>query len=188
MSRVEISGYLQIVVGVVGIIVTVLTAPAMLDAVGGLASGQAMPQEFRSVSGFIRVFCVLFVLVALLMMILIGMSITLGTLFKALNANHPTTAATLLVLAILASTISVTLAVFATYFWVPGVIASVGLTVMFLTACLDEKELSNTALAGVVTLFMFFGAGFVVLLATVVGDQDLHGANQITEEILANNG
>ena len=60
MSRSEISGYVQIVTGAVGIIVTVLASRAMLDALGKIRPSGNLPPEFSGISGAVRIFAVLF--------------------------------------------------------------------------------------------------------------------------------
>jgi len=113
MTRVEISGYIQIVVGVVGIVLTLLTAPSVIDAFGDVASGEGLPPALNSFSGGVRVFAVMLVLCLLVLLVAVGASITLSTLFKAAGATHPILSASCLVLGVLGMAGSASLGVLA---------------------------------------------------------------------------
>jgi hypothetical protein len=126
MTRLEISGYVQIVIGLVGIVATLLTAPAILDAFGQVTAGQGLPQEFNNVSGAIRVFGVMLVLGVLLLLVVMGASITLSALFKAAGAGHPTFAASALILGVCGMAATATFGVFRSPLWVPGFVGSLG--------------------------------------------------------------
>ena len=164
MSRVEISGYIQIVVGIIGIVLTLLTAPTILDAFGSIASGKEMPVEFANASGVIRIFCVLFILFILLLLVVMGMAITLSTIFKALGASNPTLASLLGVIGIVSLALTATLAVLGVRFWVPGAVGTLGLFVMSFVACADDDQYGNVAGTAIAFLLLFFVTGLGTLM------------------------
>jgi hypothetical protein len=160
MSRLEISGYIQIVIGIVGIVVTVLTAPAMLDALGNVGGKGALPPEFAGVGGAIRIFSVLFVLIVMILVVLLGLSITISTLAKALGACHPLAVALCTTLGASALAVTITLGVIGSSLWIPGFVGFLGLALCSLTACRDNEKLESTTItAGIfVVLFLITGA------------------------------
>lgn len=130
MTRVEIAGYVQIVVGLVGIVLTALTAPAALDALGQISSGSGVPAEFAGVGGAIRVFVVLFVLIALLFLVALGFTITLSTLTRALGGANPLHVSGAIVCALLSFATCATLLVFSGMFWLPAFVGGLVLLIM----------------------------------------------------------
>jgi len=134
MSRVEISGYVQIIVGVIGTVVTVLTAPSMLDAVDAMGSGQVLPPEFAGVGGAMRIFSVVFVLAAFLFLIALGLAITFSTLTKALGAQFPLICAAMAVGALVAFAATITLAALGTPLWKPGFVGGLSLVILAIVA------------------------------------------------------
>jgi hypothetical protein len=164
MTRLEISGYVQIVIGLVGIVLTLLTAPSILDAFGHVTAGQGLPREFNTVSGGIRVFGVMVVLGVLLLLVIIGASITLSTFFKAAGAGHPTLAASWLVLGIFGMAATATLGLFRSPLWVPGFVGSLG-ALLIAAAAMDKDDPKGEA-AGLVAFFfliLFLGTGAVTV-------------------------
>ncbi|MBB4097878.1 hypothetical protein [Sphingomonas kyeonggiensis] len=188
MNRIEVSGYIQIVVGIIGIVVTILTAPAMLDAIGSIASGQSLPHEFSNVSGILRVFCVIFILIILMTLIIFGMSITLSSLLNILGANHPMMASTFFILGVTAFSVTATLGLFKILLWIPGVVGAIGCLVVFLVACFDDEKMENIWGTFGICIFVFLATGFVTVLAmTSTSDSSPSGMTNSVEHLNAVN-
>lgn len=164
MSRIEISGYVQIVVGIVGIIATLLTAPTILDAVGSLTAGGAMPAEFAGASGAIRIFSVLAILFVLALLVVLGVAVTLSTLFGSLGAHHPVIAALGITCGTLALAVTTTLAILGIRFWVAGFVGTMGLIALGAVACKDGEQLHGVGITGLVGVVLFLVTGFGTLI------------------------
>lgn len=162
MTRIELSGYVQIVIGIVGIVLTLLTAPSILDAIDALGAGQALPREFAGIGGAIRIFSVVFVLVALVFLVSLGLSITLSTLASGLGAYHPMLCAGMAVGALICFSISITLAALGTPIWVPSLACAVALTILSVVAAADS-HLPHFWVTGSI----FVGILFLIGLATI---------------------
>jgi hypothetical protein len=166
MSRIEISGYIQIVLGIVGIVTTILTAPQLLDAVGTISAGGTMPSEFQGASGAIKIFCIMLILSVLTFLVTFGVAITLSTLTKALGAHHPLIASTGLTVGLVASALTTTLAVLRIPYWVPGFVGSLGLFVVGFVACRDDERLNATAFASLASIVVFLLTGLGTIIAS----------------------
>ncbi|SRR5258705_3337107 len=164
MTRLEISGYVQVVIGLVGIVITLLTAPSILDAFGQVTAGHGLPNEFNTVSGAIRVFGVMLVLAVLLLLTIMGASITLSTLFKATGAGHPTFAATALVLGVFGMAATATFGVFRSPLWVPGFVGSLG-ALLSGGAAMGKDDPDGTApgMLALIFLILFLMSGLGTL-------------------------
>jgi hypothetical protein len=173
MSRVEISGYVQIVIGIVGIVLTLLTAPTILDAVGAVSSGGGMPADFAGASGAIRIFAVLTILFVLGLLVVLGAAITLSTLFRALGAHHPVVAAFGITCGTLALAVTATLAILGIRFWVAGFVGTLGLFVVGVVACKDEPELQGVGIAALIGLALFLITGLGTLITSPVTSSTL---------------
>lgn len=124
MSRAEISGYVQIVIGAVGIIVTVLASPAMLDALGQIGPSGNLPPEFSGISGAVRIFAVLFVMLCFVLLLMIGLALVLSAVFRALGSGHPFLTGFFAIATVVCLAVTVTLAVISINYWIAGFIAS----------------------------------------------------------------
>lgn len=165
MSRMEVQGYVNIVIGAIGIAVTILTAPSLLDTLSHIGGGGAIPKELASVGGAIRIFAVLFILIVFMAVLLFGLSVTLSSVFRAFEAKHPTISAMLCVSSLTALAVTMTLAFLDNIFWVPGFVGTIGLVVAMLTSLRDDDEHGGTWGVIALFLFLFFGTGFFTLLA-----------------------
>jgi hypothetical protein len=162
MSRLELSGYVQIVIGLVGIIVTLLTAPTILDAFGQLTGGHGLPSEFNSVSGGIRIFAVMVVLAMLVMLVVIGASITLSTLFTAAGAGRPMLAASCVVVGVFGMALCATFGALQSLLWIPAFVGSLGVLLVG-AASMGTKDPSGETAATIAALFI------VIFLMTGLG-------------------
>ena len=159
MSRLEISGYVQIVIGIIGIVLTILTAPTLLSAIGQIGSRGAMPVEFGGISGAIRIFSVLFVLFVLVLLVILGLAITLSTLLKALGAEHPFIASFTAVSSVVALAVTVTLGATGSSLWIPGFVGCLGLAFVSLAACRDDEKLEVVWTVAIIFTVIFLGTG-----------------------------
>lgn len=165
MTRTEISGYIQIVVGAVGIVLTLLTAPSILDAFGEVAAGEGLPPALNSVRGGIQVFGVMLILSVLVLLVVVGASITLSTLFKAAGATRPILSASCLVVGAIGMAGSASLGIFGHLLWVPAFIGSFG-ALLVSTIAAHEKPESDAAIGvGVLFVMLFLLTGLFTLAA-----------------------
>jgi hypothetical protein len=175
--RQEIAGYLQMIIGAAGIVVTLLTAPALLDAIGQMSGPGSLPDEFTGASGAVRIFSVFFVLFCFCLLVILGLSVTVSTLAKSMGANHPFLTALFTVLAIVTLSITTSFAIMGIRFWVPAFVASLSFMWLIFAAATDDDELGNVKGITILgsALFLITGLG---ALATMVERVDRKMPNQ----------
>lgn len=125
---------LNFFVGVAGIIVTVLTAPSLLAAVGAIGSQKGLPPGFTNVGGAVATFVTVFVVVAFCFLVVMGIVVGLADVAQRLGAPRPVHIASLTVAGLLALTLAVTLIAFNSSLWLPVVLAAVFLFLAALAA------------------------------------------------------
>jgi hypothetical protein len=165
MSSLELSGYIQIVVGVVGIIVTLLAAPSFLDGISKIRKGGTLPPEFDGVGGALRVFAIIAVLLVLLFMVAVGLVVTLSTLTVAMGAVHPHATSACLIAALLFYTVTLTLVAYRQPLWLPAFVGGCWLLAYSLIAALTE-DLSLLILMAIPFAFAFVISGVAALNAS----------------------
>lgn len=165
MSRIEISGYVQIVIGVLGTAATLLTASSFIDAFGMVAATGQMPHQFVGASGTIRIFSVLVLLFVFLLLVALGMGVTLSTLVKALGANHPVLVSLAAVLGVLSLAATATLAITGSSYWVAGFVGSLGLLTISIISCRDDNRHHRASIAALAFLVIFLATGAGTLIA-----------------------
>lgn len=170
MTRSEISGYVQTVIGAIGIIVTILASPAMLDAFGQIGSSNGLPSEFGGISGAVRIFAVLFVLFCFVLLLMIGLSLVLSTVFRALGSGYPFLTGLFAIATVMCLAVTVTLAVLDVNFWITGFIAVFTLVWMTFASTQEPDEegeaLGTVAVIAIVGSILFLISGAI----TVIGN------------------
>jgi lysylphosphatidylglycerol synthetase-like protein (DUF2156 family) len=162
MTKSEVSGYVQIVIGAIGIVVTILTAPAMLDAIGQIGGPSGLPPEFAGVSGAVRIFSVLFVLFAFAMLLMLGLALVMVPVFRSLGSAHPFLTGFFTVATVVSLAMTATLAALGINYWIAGFVASLSLIWMtFATLEKDKEDEEYGGIAVVATvgsiIFLFVG-------------------------------
>lgn len=158
-SRRNLAAYIEIVIGVIGIALTLLTAPDLLK-VAGLASVESgVPPELRGAEGAIRLFSVMFVLIVMVFLVLIGTSMLLSNLLERLGACYPFGSALTAVASLIGLAVTITLGLLESSLWVPGFVGTLGLAVVSIVASIDdgkdEQKLGSTLTTTIIFLVLF---------------------------------
>lgn len=176
MTRAEVSGYVQIVIGAIGIVVTILASPAMLDAIGQMGGSGNLPPEFTGISGAVRIFAVLFVMFCFALLLVIGLSMVLSTVFRVIGSGHPFLTSLFAVMATLCLSVTVTLAVLHINYWITGFLAFGTLFWMCFasTAKPDEDSEAISGIAGIAAggSILFLICGAVTVLANAAASRE----------------
>lgn len=168
MSRTEISGWIQVVTGLVGLYFTVTSSAPALQALNQLGTSGGLPAEFQGAQGFIKVFLVLLAIIVLLCLVLIGLSILLGALFRGLGAKAPQHASFALVMALVFMAISLTLGVFGHALWLVTGMIGLLLGLVAGVAAADGTQDSIWGTVGVGTfVILLAGGGATAIMAGV---------------------
>ena len=140
VSRSEVSGWLQVVIGLVGLYFTVTNSGPALEALSRMGTGQGLPVEFQGAQGFIKVFLLILALSVLIALVLIGLAVLLGSLFKGLGAKNPLHASFSMTAAIFFGSVGVTGAIFGNPVWVFAVLFMLSCLVLTGVAGIDDGE------------------------------------------------
>ena len=127
MTRAEASGWLQVIIGLVGLYFTVTNSAPALNALSSLSAGQGLPAEFDGAQGFIKVFLLILALSVLLSLVLIGVAILLAAVFRGMGGARPVHAALSLVMGLLFAACGLTAAVYGNSTWV--------FSILFMLSC-----------------------------------------------------
>lgn len=139
MSASEISGYLQIILGIAGIVLTLTNIQRLIPDIEHFTRGKGAPPELDNVAGFARLYIVLFLLVLMMFLICFGLSVTASTLYKALGAKFPLLSSTMTIVAIVSLSLTVTLASFRNRFWVPGIIGTLASAILAVVSAVNPE-------------------------------------------------
>jgi hypothetical protein len=152
------------VIGAVGIVVTLLNVPTILDAAGRVGAGEGLPPEFEGAGGMVRVFTTAFAFVVFTFLICLGLAVTLSSLASALGAPFPMLTSSLFVAGLLSLAVTVTLALYRSPFFVA---AFVGTLLAFLLGSVAavERELNVFWATFTLGLIAFLITGFGTLFA-----------------------
>jgi hypothetical protein len=82
-------GAISIAVGIVGIILSVLTLPAPLDALAAFFNSNNLPDDFRTSSGRFLLASIIGILVVTWFAILVGVTVLIGYVYAQLGAYRP---------------------------------------------------------------------------------------------------
>lgn len=172
MTKAEISGYVQIVIGAVGIIITILTSPTMLDAIGQIGNASSLPPEFSGASGAIRIFSVLFVLFAFTLLVMIGLAIVLAPVFQSAGSARPFLTAFFGVAAMTSLAVTATLAILSISYWVAGFVGAGTLIWLSFTAGDHDPRGQKMLVAAVVGSIVFLFVGGATAIGKAIPAQN----------------
>lgn len=147
----ELAGYLQMAIGLAGIVVTILATPNFLSAANEAKSDGAGPLQLNGFAPAIRLFCIVFVLIVFGFLIAMGLSLTLNSLAVALGAERPFLSASMIVAALISLSVSLTLHIYGKA-WTPALIGTATLTAMSLIAAMNSNPVLLWSIAGIGTL------------------------------------
>ena len=156
------SGWLQVLIGLVGLYFTITSSAPALDALSRLGAGQSLPPEFTGVQGFIRVFLLVLALGVLVALVLIGLAIILATVFRTLGAGRPIHAAFSLVAALSFFALTITVAIYGNPVWV--------FSALFMLSCLVLAGIAAATKAadGPEEIDAYWGSLFLFGAASIV--------------------
>lgn len=127
MPRSEISGWVQVIIGLVGLYLTVQNGGPALDAISKLSRAGQLPPDFAGAQGVIRVFIFLLMLTTTLAMLAIGLGVLLAAVFRRLGAHMPIMASFSFIGTVFLGCLTLTLAIFEAPVWVlSGLLTGLG--------------------------------------------------------------
>lgn len=137
VKRTEIAAWLQVVVAIAGLLITLNLGGPAFDALQNLGDG-SLPDEFVGAQGFLKAFLLLLVIVVLLGLLFVGLGVALGGLFRACGARSPLHAA----FSFIAFLVLVTLAACSAIFLFPmmPLLGLLALSSLFLCAYSTQAE------------------------------------------------
>lgn len=147
--------YINIAVGMIGIVVTVLASPSILG-LGASIKFEKLPQELKGFGSGIRLFGILLVLIVFVFILSLGIVLTLIPLASVLGAAQPVLLSVLAVAAIISAAITLALLLLHSPLSLPGIVGTIGLGVLATTAGIVAD---NRAIAILFSVFFF---GFAV--------------------------
>jgi hypothetical protein len=158
VGRAELSGWVQVVIGLVGLYFTVTQGGPALEAISAVGAGRALPPEFTGIHGGIRVFLFLLTLVTTLAFLLIGLGIVLGAVFRHVGAKMPLHGAYAVISAIVLLCASLSFAIFDILLWpITSLLALLCVVLSCIAGIDDEGEFFYIVLIGGVAGSMFVG-------------------------------
>ena len=126
MNSYDVSGYLQIAIGIVGIVLTLVNVQKLVPDIEQFTKGTGAPPELDNLSGFFRVCIVLTLLLLMLFLIAFGFSVVLSEAYKGLGAKYPQLSAAMTVAALLSLSVSLSLAAYRNSYWISGIVGTLG--------------------------------------------------------------
>ena len=165
----EISGYLQIVIGLIGIILTITNARSLVPDFDLFTKAQGAPPGLDNFSGFLRILIVILLLILMIFLLSMGFSVTLGAIYETLGAKYPILAASMTIISLIALALTVAMALYRYRFWVSGFIGSVGSGVAATVAAVND-DLSTFWTTVVIFLFAFGTTGVGTLITYLETD------------------
>lgn len=127
MSAAEISGYVQIVIGLIGIALTITNIRKLVPDINLFAGKNGAPPGLDNASGFLRILLLFCLLNFTAFLICMGFSITLSSVYKSLSANSPLLSSSMTIAAIVSMSVTSAMGLYRIRFWVPGFVGSTGL-------------------------------------------------------------
>jgi hypothetical protein len=104
----DVAGYVNMAIGLAGIVVTLLASPSMLEAFSRARSEQ-LPPQLAGAGGVVRLASLIFVLLAFTLLVAIGLVVSLSSVASALGATAPVLCSTLLIAALFSLATTLTL-------------------------------------------------------------------------------
>jgi len=163
MTPADISGYLQIAIGIVGIVLTLANVRKLVPDIEYFSKGTGAPPELDNLSGFIRVLIVFLLLVLMIFLISFGFSVVLSQAYTSLGAKYPLLSSSMTILSLMALSITFTLAAYKNSFWVPGILGSLASGLLSLIAAVN-LDISTFWTALIVSLIIFLFVGLITLV------------------------
>jgi hypothetical protein len=165
VNRLELSGYAQIVVGVVGILVTVFSAPSLLETFDTIGSGHSMPPELKTLTEGAKLFGLLLILLSLVFLMLLGIATTVSVALSKIGLPHPLLLSTVATGALFTLAVALTLALLGNPYWVAAFIAGFGMAVSAWVGVRTKFEEADFSITAGLFLLLFLGTGLVTLMA-----------------------
>lgn len=164
MDRNEISGYVQIAVGIVGILLTCVSTPSIVGIFHGVVTPGALPSQLALVVEELKVFGTMLILLSLMGLIFLGVVTTASIFLERRNLAHPLLVSTIVAGALFMAATTSTLALFDNGYWVPAFVAAMGMIVSAWVGLRGGFDSENFSVTAGFFLFAFLGTGFVTLM------------------------
>ena len=126
----ELNSYMQMAIGLVGILVTVLSSPSFVDGFYKIRAADGLPPQFEGLAGGIRLFCVMFVLLIFGFLVLLGLAMTLTRIAAGMGAARPMLCASFLVAGLTCLAVTATLAAYRSSYAVPAAVSALTLVLL----------------------------------------------------------
>jgi type III secretory pathway component EscU len=159
----EISGYIQIVIGLTGIIITLVNVQRLIPDINLFTNAKGAPPELHNFSSFMRVLIVVILLLLMLFLLGMGFAVTLSTVYRSLGAQYPLLSASMTILTLTSLAVTLAMALYRYRFWVAGFVGSAGGFVLATVAALND-DLANFWGTVAAVLFFFAITGFGTLI------------------------
>jgi hypothetical protein len=166
MSASEISGYIQIVLGLIGIFLTITNIRKLVPDINLFTGGNGVPPGLDNTSGFLRIVLLLCLLNITAFLICMGLTVTLSTLYQNLLASHAVLASSMTIASIIAMSVSSAMAMYRIRFWIPGFVGTVGAAACAIAAA-TSVEIEPFWVAAVLTLVLLAFTGLGVLVSFI---------------------
>lgn len=164
MSSADISGYIQIILGIVGIVLTLTNVQKLVPDIQHFTKGKGAPPELDNLSGFIRVVVVFTLLVLMFFLIAFGFSVVLSQAFNALGAVFPQLSSAMTILSLLSLSITLALAAYKNSYWIPGVVGTTGSALSAIISAVNP-DLGTYWIVTSIFIALFLISGAITVLA-----------------------
>jgi hypothetical protein len=163
MEKAEVIGYVQIIVGLVGIVLTLINVKKLVPDIELFTNQKGAPPGLDNFAGFVRILTVTTILALMIFLVCVGFSVTLSTAYEALGAKFPLLSASLTIFSLISFSTTVTIALYRNRFWVAGLVGTLGCGLCALVAAVnsDIGAFWGT-MAGFLIIFAVTGVGTLI--------------------------
>lgn len=158
-------GYINMAVGIAGIVVTCLSAPNIL-AIGRKLPEDPLSDALGPFGSGVRSFSIILVLCTFAFLLALGVVMTLVPLAKSLQAIRPVSTCIFLVATLFSCAITMTLHVHQSPLWVPAIIGTMGLG----SLAYDSAAIHDSGIGGLfglfLVLFLISGVGALIAISS----------------------
>ena len=155
-------GYVNMAIGIAGIALTILSAPHLLG-IGKKIPTEDLPGALNHFGSAIKSFSGILVLFTFMFLLALGMAMTLVPISESLGAINPVSTSVLVIICLIAASISLTLALHRSPLSIPGCIGTLGLGLIAYVTATESDTAPINELFGLF-LFLFLASGVVALI------------------------
>lgn len=129
----DLIGYINMAVGIIGIVVSILTAPSLVETLGR-AKVTGGEDEFAKLGRGLRLFGSIMVLGTFVFVLTLGLGLTIRTVMIDVGSAAPGVVGSLLAAGLVAASLTISLRLVSSWHWVPGFVGTLGLALSALVA------------------------------------------------------